>query len=268
MALCARACSKPGCGVDAPCDYSEAQKHRNTGWGSGEDIVDDAGGFDAGEFHIEALVSVGEALVIDTEEVEHGGVEVTDVDDIFDGVIAEFIGSAVGGAGLDTAAGEPHGEALDVVVASFAAFFLGHGGAAEFAAPDDEGVVEQAALFEVGEEGVGGFIGEGAADVHVFDEVAVVVPSAVVEVDEADALFGEASGEEAIGGVGAVAGLGAVHVEDVLGFVAEVHQVGDGHLHLEGHFIGGDAGFDFGVMGGEVSVGIELLDSLDELLLL
>ncbi len=246
-------------------------KHRDSvGCGDwlGEDTVDDVGGFDAGEFHIESLVSVGEALVIDTEEVEHGGVEVTDVDDIVDRVVAEFVGCAVGGAGLDAAAGEPHGEAFDMVVAAFAAFFLGHGSAAEFSAPDDECVVEEAALFEVGEEGPGGFIGEWAADVHIFDEVAVVVPSAVVEVDEADAFFGEAAGEEAIGGVGAVAGLGSVHIEDVLGFVAEVHQVGDGHLHLEGHFVGGDPGFDFWVMDGEVPVGVELLDGLDELLLL
>ena len=68
------------------------------------------------------------------------------VDDVFDGVIAGLVGVAIGGAAANASAGEPKGEAFDMVVASVA---LGHGGASEFAAPDDEGVVEHAALLEV-----------------------------------------------------------------------------------------------------------------------
>ncbi len=64
-------------------------------------------------------------------------------------VDAEVIGGSVGGAGLDAAAGHPAGETLGVVVAAVAA--LGVVDAAEFPAPDDQGVFHQAALFQVGE---------------------------------------------------------------------------------------------------------------------
>ena len=75
------------------------------------------------------------------------------------------------------------------MVATGAAFALEHGGAAEFAAPDDEGIFEEAALFKVGEEGVSGLVGVLATDFHIFVQVAVVIPAAVVELDEAGAFF-------------------------------------------------------------------------------
>ena len=37
-----------------------------------------------------------EALVVDAEQVQHRGVQVADVDDVLDGVVAEFVGRAVG----------------------------------------------------------------------------------------------------------------------------------------------------------------------------
>ena len=77
---------------------------------------------------------------------EDRGVQVVDVDDVLHGGVAEFVGGAVGDAALDAAAGHPDREALDVVVAAVA---LGHRGAAELAAPDDEGVVEHPALLQV-----------------------------------------------------------------------------------------------------------------------
>ena len=42
-------------------------------------------------------------MVVDSEEVEEGGVEVADVDDVFDRVVAEFVGLAVAEAGLTPA---------------------------------------------------------------------------------------------------------------------------------------------------------------------
>ena len=75
---------------------------------------------------------------------------------------AEVVGLAVGEAGLDPAAGHPHGVAARVVVATEAGgggprvvggAELAVDGAAELAAPDDEGVVEHAAPLEVLDEG-------------------------------------------------------------------------------------------------------------------
>src|SRR5688572_7379294 len=52
--------------------------------------------FDAGQLEIEPLVLVGEPLVVDAELVEHRGVQVADVDGVFDRVVAHVIGRAVG----------------------------------------------------------------------------------------------------------------------------------------------------------------------------
>ena len=81
-------------------------------------------------------------------------------------------------------------------------------------------------------------------------EVAVVVPAAMVELDETDVAFGKAAGEEAVGGVGAGdAGVFAIEFEGAGGFFAEVGEIGHAHLHSVRHLVCGDAGIDFGVAG-------------------
>ena len=59
------------------------------------------GVLDAGEPGVQALVLEGQLLVVDAQLVEHGGVQVADVDDVVDGVVAEVVGRAVGHAALD-----------------------------------------------------------------------------------------------------------------------------------------------------------------------
>jgi len=44
--------------------------------------------FDAGETHVEALEGDAETLVVNAQQVQHRGVQVADVDDIFDRVVA------------------------------------------------------------------------------------------------------------------------------------------------------------------------------------
>jgi hypothetical protein len=62
---------------------------------SAEQVLDDFGGFDAREFEVEPLEAVGEAFVIDAEEVQGSGVEVADVDGILDDVVGEFVRFAI-----------------------------------------------------------------------------------------------------------------------------------------------------------------------------
>lgn len=50
---------------------------------------------DVGEAELAALVAEGEALVVDAEEVQQGGVEVVDVDGILGDGVSEFVGLAV-----------------------------------------------------------------------------------------------------------------------------------------------------------------------------
>src|SRR5687768_14814553 len=91
-------------------------------------------------------------------------------------------------------------------------FALGVGGAAEFAAPNDECVVEEAALFEVLNEGGAGLVGGLGLAFDFGGEIAVVVPIAMDELDERHIAFGEAAGEKAVVGETGFAGFGAIHV--------------------------------------------------------
>src|SRR5262249_36951526 len=96
---------------------------------------------------VAAVVRVDQLLVVEAEAVQEGGVEVVDVGGLINGVEADLVGSTVGDAALDPTPGHPGREAPGVVVAAVAA--LAHGRAAEFAAPDHERAVEQAAALQV-----------------------------------------------------------------------------------------------------------------------
>src|SRR5262245_25571038 len=78
---------------------------------------------DVGQAEVAALVADGQFLVVDAQQAQHGRVQVVDLDDVLDGVVAQLVGGAVGGPGLDAAAGQPHRKALHVMVAAVA---LGH----------------------------------------------------------------------------------------------------------------------------------------------
>ncbi len=216
---------------------------------------------DVGESSFEAVVVVGEAFVVEAHEVEDGGVEVVDGDGVFFGFGAEVVGGAVGVSFFDSGSREEAGEGVGVVVAA-GAVALKEGHAAEFGGPDNKGVVEHAALFEIGNEGAGGLVHDlglyavGVLDVGVGipvgDAISAAGIGAVEELDDADAFFEEASGEDAVLGVFLFeigSGICAVLLVDGGGLVGEVHHFGDGELHLAGEFVAGDAGGEVGVAG-------------------
>src|SRR5215468_10927327 len=90
-----------------------------------------------GQAFVAAVVQECQVNVVEAEQVQDGGVQVVDVDGVFRGVQAEFVGRADDLATLDAAAGQQGGEAVGVVVAAVGA--LGHRRAAELAAPDHQG---------------------------------------------------------------------------------------------------------------------------------
>src|SRR5882762_202735 len=73
---------------------------------------------DAGQLLIQSLELVGKARMIDPHAMQNGGVDVSNVNWIFDDVIAEVIGLAVNHAAFDTASRHPHGEAAWMMVAA------------------------------------------------------------------------------------------------------------------------------------------------------
>src|SRR5579862_9123244 len=104
-----------------------------------------------------AKMRVGELVLVEAELVEDGGVDVAEVVAVLDGVEADVVGGADDLAAFDAAAGEPHGEAEVVMVAATAGgaggAAFGFGGTAEFAAPEEERAVQEAAAFQVFDEG-------------------------------------------------------------------------------------------------------------------
>ena len=136
--------------------------------------------------------------MVDSKQVQHGGVQVSYVDDVPDRRIAEFIGFPIGHATPDAAPGHPHREALHVVIAASTALALEHGCAPEFASPYNQGLLEHSALLEISQQGPGGLVGETAAGIHVFHQSTVMIPAPVIELDEAHALFCQATCEQAV----------------------------------------------------------------------
>src|ERR1051325_4404380 len=94
---------------------------------------------------LHAIVLEGELLVIEAEEVEDGGVEVVERVNVLHGLLGEWIGFSVADAGFHAGAGEPAGEAVGIMIAALRAL-LEEGHATELGAPDDERVLQQAAL--------------------------------------------------------------------------------------------------------------------------
>ena len=70
--------------------------------------------------HVPAPEAIRELFVIETEQVQHGGVPVVDMDFAGDGFVAVFVGFTVGDTTFDAAAGHPEGVAFVIVVASVA----------------------------------------------------------------------------------------------------------------------------------------------------
>src|SRR5436309_761814 len=73
---------------------------------------------DIGKAVVAALVAVGQALVIDSEQAQRGRVQVVDVDRVGGDVVAEIVGLAVGHAAFNASARHPAREAARMMVAA------------------------------------------------------------------------------------------------------------------------------------------------------
>src|SRR5579859_8113762 len=100
------------------------------------------------------------------------------------------------------------------MVATVAA--LRHRCASELAAPNNQGVIKHAALFQVLDERGSGTVDLFGLERDPLLQAAVMIPIAMVELDEAHAALGQAAGEQTVRGEGAVAGLRAIHLKHIL----------------------------------------------------
>ena len=94
-------------------------------------------------------------FVGETHEVQHGGVQVVDVDWLVHSPVAKVVSRPVGHSATCAAAGHPDCVPM-VIVVSARGFPVGpewdfHGGRApEFSSADDQGLVEQSSLGQIG----------------------------------------------------------------------------------------------------------------------
>src|SRR5262245_8571960 len=95
-----------------------------------------------------------------------------------------------------------------------AAAALRHRGAAELAAPDDQGIIEQPALLQIHHQRGTAAIGVTREYLHVPAHFGVMIPPAVAHLHEADAALHHAPGEEAVLREAPLMAIGAIEIEN------------------------------------------------------
>ena len=104
-----------------------------------KDVVHDAS-VHVSQAEVATTVAVGEPLVVEAHEVHDCGVQVVDVNFVFDCEETEVVCGTVGQSSLDAAASQPHREPVGMVVATGP---LRSGSATEFATPHYQRFVKQ-----------------------------------------------------------------------------------------------------------------------------
>src|SRR5262245_12325420 len=103
---------------------------------------------DVGEAEITTLKTVGQLGVIEAKQMQKRRMQVVDVNPILDHIETQIIGLAQRYPGSDAAAGQPHREGVRVMVAAVVSP-LHHWRAPEFAAPNDQSILEHVTLLEI-----------------------------------------------------------------------------------------------------------------------
>lgn len=201
---------------------------------------------DVGKTEVSPLELIGEAGVVEAQEMQQGGVQVVDVDGIFSNIETEFVARAIGKAALNTAPSHPERKSVGMMVSAIVAP-LHHRGSAELPAPDDDRVIEQPALFEIADEGGAWFVGFLTILLEATDKVAMLVPGFVEQLNEADAAFDQSPGEQTVRGVAGLSRFDTVEIERFLRLPGEIHQFWSTRLHAISHLVGIDPGGDFGI---------------------
>ncbi len=102
------------------------------------------------QLFVASIVMEAEFFVVQAEQMQDGGVEIRDGDWLLNRFISEIVGVSMRQTALDRAARNPQTESKLMMIASV--FSLGHRRTSEFATPDDQRVLEQAPLFQIGQE--------------------------------------------------------------------------------------------------------------------
>ena len=221
-----------------------------------------------GQPMISPPVTEGEKLVVDSQLVQDGRVNVVDVERIRGHGISELVRFTIGDAPLETAASQTDRVATHVVVtpAGFGDLWR-MWSATHFARPEDDRLFQQASLFKIDNERSDGLIGDAGVLLVVDLNLAMLIPGRIVAVeagagdfDETHSVLDQPPRAQRLSGVETlvfVAGIQSVESADVLGFAADVGDFRDCGLHEECGFVVFDGAFDclgIGALHGEFGV--------------
>src|SRR5262249_26544030 len=151
-----------------------------------KNVLDDLAAVDGGAL-VAAVVEEGQLLVVQTEAVQDGRVDVVQMDRLLHRIQADLIGRPEGEGAPHAAARHPHRDPIVVVITPIAT--LAHRRASELPAPDDQGFFEEAALLQVLQQARDGTVALTAELGVILFKVAMGVPLAAgshVKLDEAD----------------------------------------------------------------------------------
>ena len=108
---------------------------------------------------VSAGIAVGERFMIESEEMEHGGMEIVNMNPLLNGRKAKLVSRSVNETRANPSARQPHGESVRIMVSSIDHAAIGpvigqfNGwGPTKLAAPNHQGVFEHPALLQIFEE--------------------------------------------------------------------------------------------------------------------
>ena len=90
---------------------------------------------------VTAVIAIGESLVIETQLMENGGVEVMHMDLPFHGVVAIGVSISMGDPWFESTSGKPDSEPVRIVITT-SSLVLSVGRASEFASPPYNSVLQ------------------------------------------------------------------------------------------------------------------------------
>ena len=159
--------------------------------------------------------------MIDAERVQDRRLQIVDGHRIGHDVVAEVVGLAQHDAALHAAAGHPHAEVSRMMIAPVVhvgQLALAEDRPPELSTPHDQRVVEQAALLQVRDERRRRLIRALALQRQIARQILVLIPAAVIELDEADVALRQPPRQQTVGRVGArLPRFRTVHLEDGVG---------------------------------------------------
>ncbi len=194
-------------------------------------------------------------MLIEAQLMNDRRMDISEVDAVLDGMQADGIGGSKHLAAADAASGHPHAEPEIVVIPPAAGFRFGR--PTEFASPQHQCRIQQAATTQVPEQCRHGLVGFGGLASMVFLDIAVGVPLLVAwaaagdDTDKTDPVFHQFSSHEAASSV-IVSWFAAdsIKIQGFLGFLGEIKDPRGFGLHLECQIVRVDPRVEFIVFRG------------------